>query len=85
MTWNMAGGPPRIISTGIIGVTPSEGYYNLNILQDYKVRVIVESGTISYLTRVEGSNLDPSVSLSPGYRDDSISAGTGTRKYVGSV
>ena len=74
-------GPPRIISMTIVGVTPVGGYYNLDILQSYTARIIVDSGTISYLIRVEGSNLSPNILLSPSSIVDNISANSGTKKY----
>lgn len=75
-------GAPAIVSTTIDNVTPVNGRYPLVVGQSYTVRVRVESGTISYLTRVEGHDLSPTMSLSPAYRDDSIAAGSSTRTYL---
>jgi hypothetical protein len=74
-------GPPKIISMAIVGVTPVGGYYNLDVLQPYTARIIVDSGTISYLIRVEGSNLSPNITQSPSCIVDKISANSGTKKY----
>lgn len=74
-------GPPQIISTSLNAPLVA-GQYQLLSGKAYTATVVVDAGTITYLTRVEPDALPPWSTISPATRDDTVVAYAGTYIYT---
>jgi hypothetical protein len=74
-------GAPVIISTSI-NAPFSAGRYQLIAGKTYTATVVLDSGTITYLTRVEPNVLPPFSTISPSLRDGTVVAYNGSYLYT---
>jgi hypothetical protein len=74
-------GAPRIIST-TINAPFVNGRYQLIASKAYTATVVVDAGTITYLTRVEANGSATAAMIGNQYRDDTVIAYTGRYVYT---
>jgi len=78
----LVSGPPRIVST-TINAPIVNGRYQIIAGKAYTATVVVDAGTITYLTRVQANDATSTAAMIGNqYRDDTVIAYTGRHVYT---